>query len=363
MSSAASPAEPAALGQHTLSEIVSQPYAWAGAYALLAERGGAIRAAWEDAAPRQVILTGCGSSFHLAQSAAATLQGLTGIPARGMPASELALHPAQTLGDPAQTLLMAFSRSGTTTETLAALDAYRRAGGRHAWGITCHTGTPLADESDFCLPAEMAQERSMVQTRSFSSMLLLAQGIAARAAGESTTPLAALTDAGRRLIEFTYGLAHQWGTEVGLDRFVFLGSGPRYGLACEAALKMKEMARTQCDAYPVLEYRHGPRAMVDDNTLVVGLLDGAGLRHEAPVLLEAAELGASTLAIAPGKPKVGHVTVHLPDNLPWWAMPVLYLPVVQVMAHARAVQQGMDPDQPRYLSPAVHLDRASFDDV
>lgn len=348
------------LGRHTLSEIVSQPDAWAGAYALLAEQGGAIRAAWAEAQPRQVIVTGCGSSYHLAHSAAALLQGMTGIPARGIPASELALYPAQTLAHPAHTLLITCSRSGATTEVLAALDAFRHAGGRQVWGLTCYPASPLAEESDFALVAAMAQERSMVGTLSLSTMLLLAQGIAVLARGDSPLELAALPDAGRRLIEYTYGLATQWGTETGLDRFFFLGSGPLYGVACDAALKMKEMARGHGEAFSTLEFRHGPKTLLDDRALVVGLLGSERLRLEAPVLLEAAELGASTLALLPGKPNVGHVTVHLPAQLPWWAMPVLYLPVVQVMAYARAVQHGLEPDTPRHLATAVHLERTAF---
>lgn len=352
--------ESSELGRHTLAEIVSQPDIWAAAYALLAEQSGALVAAWQRAQPRQVIFTGCGSTYYLARTAAAVFQGVVGIPARGLPASELALYPEQTFADPAQTLLVAVSRSGTTTETAAALDSFRRAGGHHVWGITCHSETPVADESDFVLLTDMAQEHSVAQTRSFSTMLLMAQGMAAVVGDAGVTALAAVPDAGRRLLEFTYGLATQWGSEVGLDRFFFLGSGPLYGIACEAALKMKEMSISHSEAYHVLEFRHGPKALVDDSALVVGLLGQRGLRHETTVLLETAEMGASTLALVPGRSGAGHVTVHLPDDLPWWAMPVLYLPVVQVMALARSRHKGLNADAPRNLSAAVHLDRAAF---
>jgi len=161
--------EAAGLGRHTLAEIVSQPDTWAAAYGLLAEQSGALAVAWQRARPRQVVFTGCGSTYYLACTAAALLQGMTGVPARGIPASEVALHPAQTLADPAQTLLVAVSRSGTTTETAAALDSFRRAGGGQVWGIACTPDTPVADESDFVLLTDMAQEQSVAQTRSFST--------------------------------------------------------------------------------------------------------------------------------------------------------------------------------------------------
>ena len=353
--------EPPALGRATLSEIVSQPDAWAKAYALLAERGDAIRAAWATAQPRQVVVTGCGSSYHAAQSAAVTLQGVIGVPATAVPASEFALHPDLYVADPAQTLLLALSRSGVTTEVLAAQDAFRRKGGRQVWAITCDPASDLAAAAEFVLPASMAHERSVVTTRGFSTLLFLAQGIAAQVGGADLRALGAVPEAARRLIEFTYGLAHQWGAEAGLDRFYFLGSGPLLGVAQEAALKMRMMAQTHSEAYPTLEMRHRAKTLLDEMALVVGLLGATHLRHEAAVLLDAAELGASTLALLPGKPNAGHVTVHLPDHLPWWAMPVLYLPVVQVMAVARALERGLDPDAPRQMAATVRLDRASFD--
>ncbi|HEX9595480.1 MAG TPA: SIS domain-containing protein, partial [Anaerolineales bacterium] len=158
----------------------------------------------------------------------------------------------------------------------------------------------------------------------------------------------------------TYGLAIQWGTQAGLEKFFFLGSGLLYGVACEAMLKMKEMSITQSEAYHALEFRHGPKAMVDDSALVVGLLTRRTFDHEAAVLHEMAAMGGTTLALAPGTRSAGHITVHLPDDLPEWVMPVLYLPVLQSMAHARAVSKGLDPDNPRNLTAVVRLDRAAL---
>ncbi len=347
-------------GQHTLAEIVSQPDVWAAALEQLTGQAQSIQAAWRAAAPRQVLVTGCGSTYYLAQIAAALIQHLTGLPARGVPASEIALHPDQTVGDPGQTLLLAISRSGTTTETAAALDQFRRLGGAQVWGITCYDGTPVAAETDFALLLEMAQEQSVAQTRSFSTMLLAAQAVAAAAGGHDLAPLTALPAAGRRLLETTYGLATQWGTQAGLEKFFFLGSGLLYGLACEAMLKMKEMSITHSEAFHVLEFRHGPKSMIDDTACVVGLLSRRTFDHEAAVIHEMASMGGTTLALVPGTRSAGHITVHLPEDLPDWAMPPLYLPILQTMAHARAVGKELDPDAPRNLTAVVYLDRAAL---
>lgn len=347
-------------GQHTLREIVSQPYGWRKAYEQLVARREEIVAAWTKAQPKQILVTGCGSTHYLAQSAAALLQSLTGVPARGLPASEIALFSDQVLYRPEETLLLAISRSGTTTETAAAMDKFRALGGKTVWGITCYPDTPVAQESDFTLLTDMAQEQSIAQTLSFSTVLFSAQGLAATIGNHDLSPLGEVPDACERLIESTFGFATHWGTEPGVERFFFLGSGMRYGIACEAMLKMKEMSITHSEAYHFLEFRHGPKALVDSNTMVVGMVGPEHFQHEAAVLNEMAEMGGKTLAIAPGRDKAGHVTVHLPDNLPPWTMPVLYLPVVQGMAHARSMEKGLDPDNPRNLSAVVYLERNSL---
>jgi glucosamine--fructose-6-phosphate aminotransferase (isomerizing) len=347
-------------GQHTLREIVSQPYGWSKAYEQLVARSDEIMAAWAKAAPQQIIVTGCGSTHYLAQSAAALLQTLTGTPARGIPASEIVFFPNQVLHRPEQTLLLAISRSGTTTETAAAMDKFRSLGGKAIWGITCYPDTPVGQESDFVLLTDMAQEQSIAQTLSFSTMLYTAQGLAAIVGKHDLSPLGEVPAACEQLIQATYGIATHWGTEPGVERFFFLGSGPRYGIACEAMLKMKEMSITNSEAYHFLEFRHGPKALVDEHAMVVGLIGAEHFRHEAAVITEMAEMGGKTVTLTPGRADAGHVTVHLPDKLPSWTLPVLYLPVVQSMAHGRAMQKGLDPDNPRNLSAVVFLERSEL---
>ena len=73
-----------------------------------------------------------------------------------------------------------------------------------------------------------------------------------------------MPEAGRKLIENYQGLAQSIGTAADLDRFYFLGSGPRYGLACELSLKMKEMSLSHSEPFHFMEFRHGPMSMVTD---------------------------------------------------------------------------------------------------
>ncbi len=351
----------AARGQFTYNEIKSQPDTWRVVLDGLVGDVERVQQAWREVSPRQVLFTGCGSTYYLAQSAAALLQGMTGVPARGVPASEIALQTPQTLARAEETLLIAVSRSGTTTETAAALSKFRQAGGRAIWGITCYPHTPVGEETDLVLLAEAAQEESVAQTRSFSSMLLLTQALAALAGGVDLMPLQRLPGAAAALLAETEEMAAAVATRADLSRVFFLGGGPLYGIACEGMLKMKEMSITQSEAYHFMEFRHGPKAMVDSQALVVGLLAERALAQHAAVLHEMAEMGGAVVALSPlgSHPLPGQV-VSLPEGLPDWARTVAYLPTLQLMAYHRSMSKGLNPDLPRNLTAVVYLDRDSL---
>jgi glucosamine--fructose-6-phosphate aminotransferase (isomerizing) len=350
-------------GQHTRTEITSQPLAWADALRTFGTIQKTVKQAWAAHNPRQVLFTGCGSTCYLSQTAAALFQELTGVSARACPASEIILFSRQVLSDPRHTLLVTISRSGTTTETLEAMSRFRRLGGRVAWGITCSPESPVAQESDLTLLAQAAQEKSVAQTRSFASMLLLAQALAATIAGQDVAPLLTLPDLGQNLLRQASPLVENLGCDTNLDRFFFLGSGIQRGLSNEAMLKMKEMSLSHSEAFHFLEFRHGPKSMVNERSLVIGLLSQQALIHERQVINEMAALSAQTFTLGPVAMENAARHINLGHHLPAWARPVLYLPPLQLLAYHRAICKGLDPDKPRHLEAVVHLDAAVFSEV
>jgi glucosamine--fructose-6-phosphate aminotransferase (isomerizing) len=124
-------------------------------------------------------------------------------------------------------------------------------------------------------------------------------------------------------------------------------------------LKTKEMSLSYAEAYYPLEFRHGPMSMVNGHTLVVGFLSDTALMEELRVLEDMHGLGARTLALvedgsafADWQPD--HV-VELRSGLDEWERGPLYLPVLQRLAHHRAVAKGLDPDRPTNLKAVVEL--------
>ena len=110
---------------YTFQEIIAQPSAWRAVLQDTGRQAGALRSHWRPEKTQEVICIGCGSTHFLARTAAATFQGMTGVSAKAYPASELLLFPNIALSHSAGRMLVAISRSGETTETLRAMEAFR----------------------------------------------------------------------------------------------------------------------------------------------------------------------------------------------------------------------------------------------
>lgn len=347
-------------GEHTYAEIVSQPEAWQQALERAAEATGALRQLWQRSGARQLLFTGCGSTYYLSLAAAA-LARECGLAARAMPASEIWLFPQMLAVDVRETLLVAVSRSGATTESVRAVESFRQAGGRAAITVGCYPDEALPQACDLTVAIPKGQEISVAQTRSFASMLVACQVLVAALADDDRAAerLVGLPEHGTRLLSGYADLAAQLGTDMSLQRFFFLGNGPRYGLACETMLKMKEMSLSYSEAFHFLEFRHGPKSVVDEHSLVIGLMSDRVLPHEAPVLRDMQRLGARTLALVSDDlaTLVGDAnwSVRLSSDLGERERLVLFLPVLQLLAFRRAIANGQDPDNPHNLTQVVTL--------
>ena len=343
---------------NTRTEILSQYAAWQRLLIDVRSQGDHLRELFQRTDFAEVIFTGCGSTYYLSLTAAAIFQHLTGLRALGLPASELVLYPNSCLVRGEPTLLVAVSRSGETTETLWAVRDFKARWEESILAITCYEDSTLASDAPLTLISREGKEESIAQTRSFSSMLVAAQALAGIAAGRDDylAQLQSLPPLGEKLIAEKQGLARELGEDARLQRFFFLGSGPRYGLACEAMLKMKEMSLSYAEAFHFMEFRHRPKSMVDETTLVVGLVSDSAQEHELAVLKEVKELGARTLALAESADQsdMDHL-VCFDSGLPELAREVLYLPVLQLLTYYRAVAKGLNPDRPTHLDAVVRL--------
>lgn len=330
----------------TYREIKSQTQAWIQALELT--RAVPVPRIEQYA---QVIFTGCGSTYYLSLAAATLYQQLTGRIARAVPAGELLLN-TDTILTKQKTLLVAISRSGTTSETIKAVEKFKASQLGEVLVISNYDET-LSQMADTHIVIPAGQEISVAQTRSFASMYVAASALIARMVGRRDLfeRMAALPEVGARLINTHESFAKQIGENLGYDRFYFLGSGIRYGLACETNLKMKEMTLTHSEPFHFLEFRHGPMSMVNDKAIVIGLVSETNFSHESKVLDEMKALGGKAIALGES-----NVDISFSSGIPESMRSVLYLPVLQLMAFYRSLVKGLNPDRPTNLVSVIKLD-------
>lgn len=299
----------------------------------------------------QIIFIGCGSTYFLSTAAASYFRSLTGQMALALPSSEL-LFPNNELGK-GKILLIAISRSGTTSETLTVVSNFKKNDLGDVIVLTNYSDSPLAKLGNLCISINKGQEKSVVQTRSFASMFLAVTTLinilnSKKINGDYKN---ALVNSGNLIIKKYDNFAKSLANDHTINQVFYLGSGLRYGLANELSLKLKEMSQTATEAYHFFEFRHGPISMVDANTLVIGLMSDNAFEQEKAVLVDAAKFGAKMLMIGENNSDIVFNS-GLPENV----RQVLFLPMLQMFAYYRSVSLGKNPDSPRHISAVVELD-------
>ncbi len=347
----------------TLAEILRQPASWRQALEVVASLAFELKDLVQEAQPDQFLFTGCGTSYYLSIAAAGFFQERTGYPARAVPASELILSRRTHLPEEKRAVLVAFSRSGETTETVVALRQFRTWAAGPAIAVTCRRGSDMEKEADLTIALPAADDRSVVMTSSFTTMLLAADLLAAHLLGdeEALAELHILPDLLSQQLEAERAFAEGVGGDLGHRQFVFLGLGPFFGLASEAMLKLKEMTQVPCEAYSPLEFRHGPMSIVEAGSLGVLLASRRAESQEIEVLRDFRRLGGRTLRLG-GAQREGAADVGFAvgDGLSELATGLLYMPLLQALAYYRAMALGRDPDQPQHLTRVVVLSGESL---
>ncbi|MGW6257109.1 SIS domain-containing protein [Streptomyces sp. NPDC055085] len=289
---------------HVEDELSSQPECWIRAAEEAAGHGAALPAPGE-----RVAIVGCGTSFFMAQAVAALREGSGQGETDAFAASE---YPEGRRYD----RVLALTRSGTTTEVLELLGRLR--GHTRTTAVTADPHTPVMEAADDIVVLDFADERSVVQTRFATTALTLLRAhlglhtdaVVADARTALETPL-------------PEGL-------VDCAQFTFLGRGWTVGLANEAGLKMREASLAWTEAYPAMEYRHGPISVSTRGT-------ATWMFGEAPDGLAEQVRETGALWVGGGLD------------------PLAELVRAQRLAVAVAAAKDLDPDQPRHLTRSVIL--------
>ena len=350
-------------GHDTAKEIAQQPALWlslADALEQATQRIDGFLADWLQQPGNRVIFTGAGSSGFVAEMLADQVNALWPAEVRAIHTTSLLTHPALYLQREHPTLLVSFGRSGSSPESVAAVDLVREHV-EHArfLDITCNGEGELArrgrgrkDTLTLLMPAASC-DRAFAMTSSLSCMLLAALAVFDNASwAQRLQRLRTLAVLGQQALG-NWEAAVTTLANKPYQRLIYLGSGPLEGLARESALKTLELTagRVLAMANTPLGFRHGPKSMLDAQTLVIVLRSSEPLarRYEQDLLNELREDGIAGRVVSVG-PDLGDADAAdlrlavpaLPD--PWLAP--LWLTVAQRYALQRSAALGLTPDNP-----------------
>ncbi|MET7781975.1 SIS domain-containing protein [Streptomyces sp. NPDC005388] len=292
-------------------EIATQPDCWQQAMALARQPDGPAAASLPRPGER-VAVVGCGTSWFIAQAYAALRESGGHGETDAFPASEM---PAGRAYD----RVVALTRSGTTTEVLELLRRLR--GHTPTTAVTAVPQSPVTGPADAMVLLDFADETSVIQTRFATTELVLLRAHLGEDLGH-------LPRQGHSALDEPLPAG-----VLEAEQFTFLGQGWAYGIAQEAALKMREAAGAWTEAYPVMEYRHGPISVTGPGRVAWWFGDPAAL--PSGLADDIARTGGQLVALG-RDPLSGLVVVHR-------------------LAAALASARGMDPDNPRHLTRSVIL--------
>jgi glucosamine--fructose-6-phosphate aminotransferase (isomerizing) len=331
---------------YVLQEILSQPEIWQRTLSMVKAVDGPPKKLWSLIGKRPVILTGCGSSFYLSQATSPLWNRFGGAPASAVSASDLVMYPEGYCGGHQVGIVLAVSRSGKTVETCEAAHYARHTLGWHTVAATCYSDTPLIETCEEALVLADAAEVSRFTTRALTATILSFEMLLALHArnAELQRELLQLPEQASRLLA-RYGEKIRNFAQTGnFEDYVYLGQGPYFGLAAELMLKTKEMARTSAEAYPSLEYAHGPRYAASSSTLIVVLLSEGGRKYQLELLPKLKNLGAKIAVVC--ERTIGEATANadfvleLESGLSDYGRMLLVMPLLQLFAYHRAVAVG-----------------------
>jgi glutamine---fructose-6-phosphate transaminase (isomerizing) len=338
-------------------EITCQKAAWQETVDVISDAMQCIKAFFDRTQPSQIIFAGCTSPLYIGESVAPSWQASLGIPVRAVPCSELIqFSDSYYTNLPGKPVMVVISRSGKTSETLWAVEAFQRKFPGRVFGICCAPESPLTKMLDQAVYLPKGHEQTLAQTSSFSSMLLAAQMIGAGLTG-NTQALKILQSA-PNMCETIISRVEPIICEILIDKtyqnLFYFGAGPTTGIARDAQLKMMEMSLSETMCFTFLESRHGPRSLINEGSLAIGLCTRGGLGFEANLIDEYTQKqGATTVAITPTADwHAGKPTFSIPVGCDWpdELLGLAYSPVMQLMAYYRAISKGVNPDTSRHLT-------------
>mgnify|MGYP000793380828 FL=1 len=315
----------------------------------------------------RIYIVACGSAYHVGVAAQYVMEDLARIPVRVELASEFRYR--NPILDP-KGLVVIISQSGETADSLAALRESKKQGVK-TLGIVNVIGSSIAREADNVYYTLAGPEIAVATTKAYSTQLIAAYTLAiqfAKIRGQITEEqyagyieeLQSIPEKIQRIIEDKERLQWFASKQVNAKDIFFIGRGIDYAISLEGSLKMKEISYIHSEAYAAGELKHGTISLIEDGTLVIGVLTQPELYEKTlSNMVECKSRGAYLMGLT----TFGHYnieenadfSVYIPKTDPHFATSLAVIPL-QLLGYYVSVAKGLDVDKPRNLAKSVTVE-------
>ncbi len=312
-----------------------------------------------------VRIVACGSSYHVGMVGEYFFESLAGVRTRGEMSSEFRYrHPVLDENE----LVILISQSGETADTLAALRKAKEMG-RKTLAVVNVLGSTIAREADWVLYTHAGPEIAVATTKAYSTQLCVIYLLGIKLAllngkiGNGEEYINELMSLDGKIEEMLSQKEKiQWFASRCINKrdVFFIGRGIDSAISAEGSLKLKEVSYIHSEAYASGELKHGTISLIEDGTLVIGILTQPDLYEKTMSnMVECRTRGAYLMALTvrgnyETEERVDF-TVYIPKTLPLFATSLAIIPL-QLLAYYISVQKGLDVDKPRNLAKSVTVE-------
>ncbi len=314
----------------------------------------------------RILLTACGTSWHAALVGEYLIEDMARLPVEVEYASELRYrNPPLDQG----TLVFAITQSGETADTLAAMREMKRKG--HPSLAICNVvGSSIAQEADGGIYLHAGTEIGVASTKAYTAQCLVLallglyfgrmRHLSYQAGRQTIEGFRRLPELVRETLEVNDEVRRIAARYCHCENFLYLGRQHNFPTALEGALKLKEISYIHAEGYPAAEMKHGPIALVDEQTPSVFIMPPGAIYDKVMSNVEEIKArGGPVIAItAEGDDRIGDLADEVIYTPPTeeYLQPFTTIVPLQLLAYHIAVLRGCDVDKPRNLAKSVTVE-------
>lgn len=315
----------------------------------------------------RIYIVACGSAYHVGVAARYVFEGMAGIPVEVELASEFRYREPRLVKN---SLVIIISQSGETADSLAALRLAKEKG-VDTLGIVNVLGSSIAREADRVMYTLAGPEISVATTKAYSTQLMAVYLLAVQSAyvKEEITEeqykallqeLETIPDKIQKILDDKERIQWFANKHANNKDIFFIGRGIDYAISMEGSLKLKEISYIHSEAYAAGELKHGTISLIEDGTLVIGVMTQEALFEKTlSNMVEVKSRGAYLMGVTSyGNYSIEDTagfTVYVPKIYNYFATSLAVVPL-QLLAYYVSVAKGLDVDKPRNLAKSVTVE-------